>query len=411
MQSDGRSVSFASNMTEQMADYIPRMMNIPQDHFLLLGPRGTGKSTWLRHTFPEATLINLLLPDLERKFRAQPERLEQVLQMLPPGAVLILDEIQRVPELLPLIHDMIERQLGIRFILTGSSIRKLRRLESDLLGGRAILRKMGPFVAAELGEQFDVDKALRIGLVPSIWESKDPQDRLDSFVSTYLREEVLMEGFVRKLGDFHRFVEVVSFSQGQQLNTSEVAREAQVARTTVEGYLQILYDLLLAFELPVFTRRAQRALVTHPKFYFFDCGIFRAIRPSGPLDKEAELEGPALETLVAQHLRFWIDRQSERYQFAYWRTRGGVEVDFVVYGPKGLWAIEVKRSSNISRDDLKGLKAFKEDYPEAECILVHHGGLPSRVEGVRCVPVASFLRQILPDQPLVGPALMMGHSA
>ncbi len=388
-------------MTSPTSYYVPRLLQVPDDHFLLLGPRGTGKSTWLRHAVPNAQTLNLLLPDVERRFHSKPERLEEVVAAMAPGSTLIIDEIQRAPTLLPLIHDMIERPAGVRFILTGSSVRKLRRAESDLLGGRALLRVMFPFVAAELGERFQLDRALQVGLIPSIWESSVPADKLQTFIASYLREEVVMEGFVRKLGDFHRFVEVASFSQGQQLNLAEIARESQVARTTVEGYLQILYDLMLAFELPVFTRRAQRALVSHPKFYYCDCGIFRGLRPSGPLDREAALEGPALETLVAQHLVFWIGRQTERYQLAYWRTRSGLEVDFIIYGPQGFWAIEVKRSSDISSKDLRGLKAFQEDYPQADCVLLHGGKESMIIDGIRCLPIDTFLRQIVPTQPLL----------
>lgn len=366
----------------------------------LIGPRGTGKSTWLRHAIPDAHYVNLLLSEVERRYQAQPERLEEILRTLAAGSTLVLDEIQRVPSLLPLVHDLIERREGIRFVLTASSIRKLRRAASDLLGGRAVLRYMFPFATAELGSAFVLERALKFGLVPSVWQSHVPAEKLQAFIASYLREEVLMEGFVRKLGDFHRFVEVASFSQGQQLNVAEIAREAQVARTTFEGYLQVLYDLMLAFELPVFTRRAQRTLVSHPKFYYFDCGVFRGLRPSGPLDREAELEGPALETLVAQHLMFWIARQLERYQFGYWRTKAGLEVDFIVYGPRGFWAIEVKRSSNLSRKDLKGLQEFKRDYPEANCLIVYGGKESLLIEGIRCVPIETFLRGIKPSEPL-----------
>lgn len=381
--------------------YIPRLIEVPPDNFFLLGPRGAGKSTWLQHEFPKAEYVNLLLPDLEQRLRTNPSELETLAVSLPPDSTLILDEIQRVPTLLPLVHDLIERRLAVRFVLTGSSIRKLRRANIDLLGGRAVLRLMFPFVASELGAQFSIERALQFGLMPSVWTSITPADRLKSFVSAYLREEVLMEGFVRRLGDFHRFAEVASFYQGQQFNTSEVTRQAQVSRKTADGYLQILYDLLLAFELPVFTRRGQRPLVSHPKFFYFDCGVYRVLRPSGPLDEVTDVEGPALETLVAQHLQFWVARQSETCQFAYWRTRSGLEVDFVVYGPKGFWALDVANSTHISRSDLKGLKAFKEDYPECTPALLHMGKTRSVIDGIQCMPVDEFLLGVTPAQPLL----------
>lgn len=281
--------------------------------------------------------------------------------------------------------------------MTGSSARKLRRDVGNLLVGRALLRVMPPFFAAELGTNFQLDLALKVGLIPMVVEAPDPLEKVLNYVGTYLREEVIAEGLVRQAGDFARFLEVASFSHGSLLNVNEIAREAQVKRNTVDNYLQILEDLLLSFRLNVFTRRAKRALVSHPKFYYFDAGVFRSLRPRGPLDKEAELEGPALEGLVAQHLRSWIQLQREPHQLSFWRTKSQVEVDFIVYGPKGFWAIEVKRSQEVNHFDCKGLKAFQEEYPEASPLLLYLGKEHRKIDCIDCIPIQTFLSQLIPD--------------
>lgn len=381
--------------------YISRALKPPKESFFLFGPRGTGKSTWIKHEFPKAFRIDLLDADQERIYLAKPERLKNDIKTLKKGDICCIDEVQRVPGLLPIVHSLIEEQRGVLFILTGSSARKLRRSVTDLLGGRAILRHMPPFLASELGKDFALSKALQFGMVPIVWQAPDPLERLKAYVGIYLREEVLAEGLVRQIGDFARFMEVASFSQGSLLNTTEIARESQVARQTVDNYLQILEDLLLSFTLPVFTRRAQRALISHPKFYYFDVGIYRYLRPKGPLDQETEFKGAALESLVAQHLRAWGQAQKENHQLAFWRTRTGLEVDFVIYGPQGFWAIEVKRKEQLSPTDINGLKAFQQEYPEATCYIVYGGRHRTVYRDILCIPIEEFLLSIRLDAPLL----------
>lgn len=384
-----------------MKKYIPRLLAPPTESFFLLGPRGTGKSTWLEHSYPNAIRVDLLLPEQERKYLAAPERLMELVDLLPEGGVIILDEIQRAPGLLPVIHSLIEGGRSVQFIMTGSSARKLRREVGNLLGGRALLRLMPPFFAQELGSEFQLEKALKVGMIPMIWQAVDPWQKILNYVGVYLREEVIAEGLVRQVADFARFLEIVSFSHGQLLNVNDIAREAQVKRTTVDNYLQILEDLLIAFRLPVFTRRAKRVLVSHPKFYYFDTGVYRSLRPQGPMDKETELEGPALEGLVAQHLRAWVQAQREPHQFCFWRTKSQVEVDFIIYGPKGFWAIEVKRGRDVHFSDLKGLKTFSEEYPEATPLFLYLGKESLRKDGILCLPLEKFLLHLRPDQILV----------
>ncbi len=383
------------------SNYVPRILNPPEGSYFLLGPRGTGKSTWLLQQYPQATRIDLLLGEEERRFSAYPEKIRDVARSLPEGSTLILDEIQRVPRLLPEIHALIEEKKGIQYIMTGSSARKLRRSVSDLLGGRALLRQMGPFMASELKSEFTLEKALKTGLIPLIWESTDPEGRLRDYLSLYLREEVQAEGLVRQIGDFARFLEVASFSHAAIWTSTDIARESSVKRATVDNYLQILEDLLLAFSLPVFARRAKRKLTAHSKFYFFDAGIYRALRPQGILDNSQEIDGLTLEGLVAQHLRNWALAQNKPHSLSFWRTQTKLEVDFIIYGPKGFWAIEVKRSPNLGPDDVRAMSAFKEEYPEATCFFVVPSKRREIYRGFPVIPIEEFLLNMTPENPIL----------
>jgi predicted AAA+ superfamily ATPase len=379
-------------------DLIPRFLRVPASSFFLFGPRGTGKSLWVRTAFPDAVRIDLLDPAEFQVFQSRPEHLLERVRGLRDAPVVIIDEVQKVPELLSAVHLLIEENPSRRFVLTGSSARKLRRAGVDLLAGRAAMRSMHPFMAAELGPLFDLSVALETGLVPLVRAASDPREALAAYVGLYLREEVQAEGLVRQLRSFGRFLEAVSFSHGSVLNVTNVARECEVERTTVEGYLAVLEDLLLSFRVPVFTKRARRQTITHPKFFLFDAGLFRVLRPAGPLDQPEAIAGAALEGLVAQHLRAFVSLRADSEGLYFWRTTGGVEVDFVIYGPEGFWAIEVKNTARVRPQDLRGLRAFREDYPEATPILLHRGPHPLEIDGIRCLPVDAFLRGLVPER-------------
>jgi len=270
----------------------------------------------------------------------------------------------------------------------------------DLLGGRALLHSMHPFMAAELGKKFDFDRALLQGLLPVVVASESPSEVLRSYAALYLREEVQMEGLVRNIGNFSRFLETISFSHASILNISNVARDCEVERKVVEGYVSILEDILLGWRLPIFTRRAKRELSVHPKFYLFDTGVFRSLRPQGPLDRPEEIDGQALEGLVAQNLRAWTAYSRVKMDLFFWRTRSGVEVDFVVYGPEGLWALEVKNRRKIHPADLRGLRSFQEEYPQSKLFLLYRGKDRFVKDGIFCTPCMDFLLGLRPDQTL-----------
>lgn len=368
--------------------------------YFLFGPRGTGKTTWLKQQYSNAYWIDLIDPEAFRFFSTGPERLRQILAEQPDKKIVVIDEVQKVPELLNVVHSLIEEKLGYQFILTGSSARKLKKEGVNLLGGRALLKHMPPFFAGELGASFNLDLNLNLGMLPIVLDSPAPKEVLRAYAGIYLKEEVQSEGLVRNVGDFARFLEAVSFSHASLINGSNIARECQIARKTVDGYLSILEDLLLSFRLDIFRRKAKRALSDHSKFYFFDAGVYMSLRPQNLFDKETELEGGSLEGLVAQHLKAWKDAQLENTQLHFWRTASKLEVDFIISGPNHFLAIEVKNGSTIHPADLRSLEAFREDYPEVKCILLYRGKRNYKEREILCCPVDEFLLKIHPEHPL-----------
>lgn len=379
---------------------IPRFFHPPSKSFFLFGPRGTGKSTLLRTSFPKALWIDFLRPDVFRSYLARPERLYEVIEGQQKASVVIIDEVQNIPQILPVIHSLLEEKRDLQFILTGSSARKLKRSEANLLAGRALKYNLNPFMAAEMESKFSFQSALKYGMLPLLFQEGNPQEILEAYVSLYLQEEVYREGLVRNIDSFARFLEAISFSHGSLLNISNVARECEVKRKTVENYINIMEDLLLAFQLSVFSNRAQRELIGHPKFYLFDTGVYRTLRPQGILDQPEEIEGMALEGLVAQHLKAWTDYTTAQHTLNFWRTSTGIEVDFIVYGQTEFWAIEVKNKKKIFPQDLKALEIFLENYPAAKTIMLYRGTEQLKIKNVLCLPCAEFLSQLKPNQPL-----------
>ncbi len=367
-----------------------RLLRLPdRQSCFLFGPRGTGKTAWARASLPGALTFDLLDARLYGRLLASPTLLGE---MIPASHTdwVVVDEVQRAPALLDEVHRLIETR-HLRFLLTGSSARKLRRAGVNLLAGRALTRYMHPLTAEELGGDFDLKRALRIGGLPFAWTTNAPDDYLGAYAATYLREEVLQEGLTRNLAAFSRFLEAATFSQASVLNMTAVARESGIAAKMAEGYFSLLEDLLLGVRIPPFTRRAKRRVVMHPKFFLFDAGVFRVIRPRGPLDSTDEAEGAALETLVLQHLRAWNDYGNRGYTISYWRTPEGDEVDFILYGEHGLVALEVKRSARIRQEDLTGLRRFRKEYPQSKAILLHAGSRRWHESGVDIVPVSHAL--------------------
>ena len=312
---------------------------------------------------------------------------------------MIIDEVQKVPRILDVVHKIMEEKT-IRFILTGSGPRKLKKTGADLLGGRALYCRMHSFTAGELGSEFSLDKALQTGLIPVVERSVNPAQTLSAYIDIYLREEIMAEGLVRNLGSFTRFLEIISFSHGTVLNVSNLARECQTGRGIVTGYIDILEDLLLAYRLPVFAKRAKRKTSSHPKFYLFDNGLYRRLRQRGPLDIETEISGSALEGLVGQHLRAYSDFALQDVDLYCWRSLAGNEVDFILYGGKTFTAVEVKNTRVARPNDYNGLTSFGDDYPEASLVLLYRGNITMKHKNILIVPVEMLLRN--PGEFLAG---------
>ena len=353
---------------------ISRIIHIPLQYnksFFLLGPRGTGKTVWVKASMPNCFYINLLDSEQYLALAALPKRIEE---FIPPNFTdwIVIDEIQKIPLLLNEVHRLIEEK-KYKFVLTGSSARSLRKKGVNLLAGRAIVYYLHPLTVQELGERFDLKRSLRYGHLPAILSEPNPEAYLKTYINTYLKEEVQQEGLTRNLGSFIRFLEIASFSQGSVLNMARIARDVGLQQKVIVSYFEILDDLLLAYRLPVFCKRAKRKVINHPKFYFFDAGVYSTLRPKGLIDSGNELEGIALETLFLQELRAINEYYQLDYQLFYWRTQTGIEVDFVLYGPKGFYAFEIKRSNHVSKSDAKNLQHFAEEYPEAKLYLLYGG--------------------------------------
>ncbi|MCH9643831.1 MAG: AAA family ATPase [Gammaproteobacteria bacterium] len=373
-----------------------RLFKLPEDlqqSVFIFGPRGTGKTSWLKAHFAEALYFDLLHDDSYRMLLARPSRLETLIPSDYKDWV-IIDEIQKIPELLNEVHRLIESR-KLKFILTGSSARKLKRKGTNLLAGRALIFNMHPLTAMELGDEFNLKKSLMIGELPTAYTSTTPVKYLQSYIKTYLREEVLEESLVRNIAQFNHFLEAASFSQGEVINYTEISREISSNRHTVTNYFDIIEDLLIGCRLPVFSKKAKRKLISHSKFYYFDVGVYRTIRPQGPLDSNADIDGPALETLFLQEVKAINDYFELGYQFFYWRTLNQVEVDFILYGEKGLLAFEIKRREKINKNDLKGLLLFKKDYPVAKCFMLYGGQDVYTDHDIQIIPIHVFLKSIL----------------
>ncbi len=363
-----------------------------QQSVFLFGPRGTGKTSWLKQYFKDALYFDLLNDDIYTEFSARPTRLNEKIPKTYSGWV-IIDEVQKVPAILNEVHRLIEGR-KLRFLLTGSSARKLRQKGVNLLAGRALTYYMHPLTCMELADHANLDRSLVFGHLPMAVTSDKAEKFLSSYIATYLREEVLQEGLTRNIALFSRFLETASFSQGEVLSYSAIAREIASNRHTVANFFEILEDLLIAYRIPVFKKRAKRNVINSPKFYYFDVGVYRAIRPMGPLDSSSEVDGAALETLFLQEARAYNDYFEFGYSFHYWRTRDQKEVDFILYGTKGFLAFEIKRKTYLNRKDFQGLKTFAQDYPEAKLYLLY-GGQERYYEGeIEVIPFKEALMSL-----------------
>lgn len=369
-----------------------RRLKFSQEHSsFLFGPRGVGKSWFLTHKYKKALFFDLLDSETYTELLASPRNLSRY---IPDDFKqwIIIDEIQKIPALLDEVHRLIAKR-NLKFILTGSSARKLKGKDINLLAGRALTEYMYPLTVPELGKDFSLKKSLSYGHLPMAYRSKTPKKFLASYVHTYMKEEIQQEGLTRRLPNFSRFLIAASFSQGSPLNLSHISRECSVHRKVVESYFSILKDTLLSYELKPFAKKAKRKLVKSVKFYYFDVGIFQTLRPQGPLD--TQITGIALETLVLQEILAQNKYQDCNYDIYYWRTQGNKhEVDFILYGKRGLKAIEVKFSEKIKSSDCQGLLEFSKDYPQAKLFLLYMGKKSYSFDNIQILPVEKFLKKM-----------------
>ncbi len=373
----------------------PRILTPPRGSFFLFGPRGTGKSTWLRATFPTAHTFNLLDEALYQSLLADAGLFASEIRALDRGSTVIVDEIQRLPRLLNEVHRHLEER-RFRFVLCGSSARKLKKEETNLLAGRAAWRTMHPLLPEELGRDFDLDRVLRWGSLPVVWTAEDPRETLEAYVQLYLKEEIQAEALVRNLPGFARFLPIAALFHGQTINVSSVARDAGVSRTTVAGYFGVLEDTLLGFHLPAFEARLRVRERRHPKFYWADPGIPRAMKKQlGP--PVAEERGPLLEGWIAGLLRAYRDYSGLFDDWFYWAPTEapGSEVDFLLAMGGEYVAIEVKAAKTFSEGLAKGLRAVSGLKKLRRRILVYRGERALRtVDGIDVLPVDRFVEAI-----------------
>jgi uncharacterized protein len=333
----------------------------------LWGPRQTGKSTLLRLLFPDTLHFDLLNASEFRLLKSRPEALRERCRAVNPKAdPVIIDEVQKIPEVLDEVQWNIEN-LGVRFILSGSSARKLRRAGQNLLGGRAVRRELFPLVSHEI-PQFDLEQALSRGLLPKIYQSEDATELLQAYVADYLREEVHAEALVRNLPAFSRFLEVAALMNGEIVNYTNIAQDVGVSAAAVKDYYTILVDTLLGDFVPAFLLKPKRRVIQTPKFYLFDVGVCAALTGREKVLPRSEAFGRAFEHFLWQELRAYAHYSGRRFTISYWRTSSQFEVDFVL--GKGEVAIESKSSDELSSHHLKGLRAFGEEYPRARRIVV-----------------------------------------
>lgn len=377
---------------------LPRIYRLPSGSFFLFGLRGVGKSTWIREQLPDAYRFDLLNEELYHDLLADPGQFAGELRRLETGSWVVVDEVQRLPDLLNEVHRFIEER-GLRFALLGSSARKLRAAGVNLLAGRALWREMFPLTPEELGEDFDLDRTLETGTLPLVLGSDSPKETLRSYVQLYLREEIKGEALVRNLPGFVRFLPVAALFHGQLVNVAGLARDAGVARTTVEGYLEVLEDTLLAWRLPAFEARLRARERKHPKLYWVDPGVARAAKGASGLIAPEEV-GSLLEGWIHTLLRTYMAERGLADDVAYWapaesRQR---EVDFVLRRGSELCALEVKASRRPHPQDIAGLRAIAELPGLRRRILIHRGDRATRTEdGIDAWPIATFLEALESD--------------
>ncbi|PHS12437.1 MAG: hypothetical protein COA86_18475 [Kangiella sp.] len=370
---------------------------IKRKSLFLFGPRQTGKSTLLKSLFPKSLLINLLKSDQFLKYQQSPKLFREEVLTYTNERPIIVDEIQKLPILLDEIHYLIEEHHYL-FILTGSSSRKLKRHSVNLLGGRALERRLFPLVTQEIGS-FDLNKIINFGSLPAIYDSPDPEDDLFSYVGTYLKEEIQQESNLRNLGPFTNFLEKAAIDNTELLNFSNIASDVGTSANTVKEYYQILQDTLIGHLLPPFKQTIKRKAISKAKFYFFDVGIANVLAKRFNIQPKSELYGKCLEHLVFIELQAYLSYFKVRKELTFWRSVNGQEVDFIV-GNK--IAIEVKATTRVQPKHLKGIKALGEEIPLTHKIIISLDDHKRKTdEGFMIYPFREFVKTLWANEAFI----------
>jgi predicted AAA+ superfamily ATPase len=375
-----------------MIDRLLKLPVRPKRSFFLWGPRQTGKTSLLEKTYPRAPFISLLLSEELTALKSRPAGLRERIRASKASFV-VIDEIQKVPELLDEVHYLIEKDRVV-FALCGSSARKLKRSHANLLGGRALRFELFGLTSAELGGSFELTRILNHGTLPAIYEEEDFAPLLRAYCADYLKEEIFDEGLIRKLAPFSQFLELAALGDTEILSWESFARDVGVSAPTIRAYFDILSDTLIGRYLPAYVRRPKRKIVRSPKFYFSDVGVVNQLAQRGVLKPRSELFGKAFENWVHHELQAYLSYAGRNQALSYWKVHQGPEVDFVVGHMSA--AIEAKATEKVHGEHLKGLRALREDYPEARRLHVVSLEAHSRLtdDGISILSVGDFTRRL-----------------
>lgn len=374
----------------------PRLLTPPNHSFFLFGPRATGKTTWLKQAFPTAKWFDLVRVNELLRLMRQPELLRQEVEAQKPRTWVVIDEVQKHPALLNEVHALIaDYGSRYKFALSGSSARRLKRLDANLLAGRVINKLFFPLTGKEMDFQFDTDDLLAFGCLPQL--VADPSSRveiLEAYAANYIREEIQQETLIRNIESFARFLDVAALMNGQVVNVAGIARDAAVARPTVARYFETLVDTLIGFWVPAWKPRAKVKEVAHPKFFLFDCGVARVLSGRVRERLEAAERGPLLETLVCHELRAHMNVRNTGGQISYWRTPSQSEVDFVWSRGGRRVGIEVKATQRWRKGDAEHLKSMIEGKVVGTGFGVYLGSAVLKDGPVTVLPLKSFMKRL-----------------
>ena len=371
-------------------DRIQKILDIQDDSVFLWGARQVGKSTLVKKLFPDAKVYDLLKSDEYSRLLRKPQLLREELISYDETKIVIIDEIQKIPSLLDEVHWLIVNR-GIRFILCGSSARKLKRVGTNLLGGRALPVMLFPFVSAEISD-FNLFRAINNGMIPRHYMVQNPQKRLEAYIGVYLKEEIQDEAVVRQLSSFNRFLDVAAQCDGEMINYTNIAQDCGVSATTIKEYFNILEQTLIGYMIPAFTLSKKRRAITTKKFYYFDVGVVNYLLNRSNLQPGSIDFGHAFEHFMIQEIVAYLSYYEKREKLSYWRTANGYEVDAIIGDARV--AIEFKSSEEVQSKHTKGLKAFEEDFPDARKIIVSLDCNKRILNGIEVIPALEFLQML-----------------